>query len=190
MADHKTYDPQISDEQLMLALQSGESEALAILYERYHQKLCRYIHRIIQDTHRAEDLVQEVFEKMNRRPEMFDSQRSLSSWIYAVCGNLARNEIRNRQQQQRYVRESTRQGVDSASLHHQLDKERLQQALQQCFETLSEKEKKLYHLRFTEQMSLRDIASQMQLPEGSVKSGLFYLLKKFAPIRKQYSDEH
>ncbi|MEN9339909.1 MAG: hypothetical protein RIQ62_1221 [Bacteroidota bacterium] len=180
----------MSDEQLMLVLQSGESEALAILYERYHQKLCRYVYRLIQDAHRAEDLVQEVFEKINRQPEMFDTHRNLSSWIYTVCGNMARNEMRNRQQHQRYVRESLRQGEDSAYLHHQLDKQRLQQALQQCIDTLSEKEKTLYHLRFTEQLSLREIASHMQLPEGSVKSGLFYLLKKFAPIRKQFSDEH
>lgn len=186
MASPKLYDPQISDEDLMQALQDGEQEALSVLYERYADKLCRYLHRMIQDTHGAEDLVQEVFEKLSRSPEKFDTGRKLSSWIYAVSGNMARNLLRSRQQQKKFLAEERVTTNEGHTPHHLLDKRALQQRMQEIFEGLTDKEQQIYRYRFEQHLSLKEIAARMQVPEGSVKSGLFYLLKKYAHLQKTF----
>ena len=72
---------------------------------------------------------------------------------------------------------------------HQADMNYLQQLLQTQFDALSEKEKTIFTLRFENQLPIKDIAEQMNIPEGSVKSGLYYLLKKYAPILNFYHYE-
>lgn len=170
----------------MEALQNGEREALAVLYERYAEKLCRYLQRMPGDEHRAEDLVQEVFEKLVREPERFDSSRTLSSWIYTVSGNLGRNELRSRQQQKKFRLEEQHSGEKDILQQHRLDSIELQRRIQRIFNELTTREQQIYRLRFEQHLSIKEIARTLQLPEGSVKSGLFYLLKKFTSLQKTF----
>lgn len=48
------------------------------------------------------------------------------------------------------------------------------------------KEKTIYTLRFEQELSIKEIADIMNIPEGTVKSGIYYLLKKFTPHLKDF----
>lgn len=174
----------------MHAIQKKNRHAFEVLYMRYFERLSWYVHRMINDMHSAEDIVQEVFMKIVSAPEKFDTDKKFSTWVYTVSGNMAKNHLRKNKQQQMYTKHQqvTLNGV--VHNKHETEKQVLQKQLDNVYTSLNEKEKTLFVLRFEQHLSIFEIAEIMQIPEGSVKSGLFYLLKKYRPLIQHFSYEN
>ena len=89
------------------------------IFDEYHPKILRYLSRIV-DPVEAEDLTQEVFDKINRGLKGFQGRSSLSTWIYRIATNTAID--RSRSAAYKYERshdafedEATHRSSDSAS---------------------------------------------------------------------------
>lgn len=187
----KHIDPACSDEELMKLIHQGKREAFELLYKRYFEKLVWYANGFVQDIHSAEDIVQEVFVKVIEAPEKFDTDRKFSTWIYTVTGNLARNHLRTSSQHKKWVlKKQVEPAMVSVKPHHQVDSRHLSERLQYIFNNLTEKEQLIFTLRFEQELSIKEIALQMNIPEGSVKSGIFYLLKKYNHLINHFSYEN
>src|SRR5690606_24641037 len=85
-----------TDGELVAAHLGGHPGAFTELYDRYRDKLVHFIARKTGDRDRAEDLVQEAFIRVTRHLHRFDQSKKFSTWIYTICSNLAKNELRNR----------------------------------------------------------------------------------------------
>jgi len=177
-----------SDEALYRMVMAGDRVALELLYERYFRKLVWFAGNIIKDEDEAKDVVQETFIKVITKPDLFDASRKFSTWIYTVVGNACRNHIRDQQNRLRILRENLpdEAQVEKESNH---DKKILQQSISSAIGELSPKEQQLYRLRFEEEMAISEIAAVVCIPEGSVKSGLFYLVKKISKQLKAFEYE-
>jgi RNA polymerase sigma-70 factor (ECF subfamily) len=175
-----------SDEQLYQEILQGSQQAFSLLYHRYFDKLCWFAQQYLYSKAEAEDIVQEVFTKIIESPKLFDASQKFNTWIFTLtanrCKNTLRNEInRSRLQQENLAIQDTQEAsnaYDAALLKSQLSK---------VYKTLSEKEKKLFVLRFEQSYNTKEIANILDIPEGSVKSGLFYLLKKIKESLSSYA---
>jgi RNA polymerase sigma-70 factor (ECF subfamily) len=166
----------------------GERAAFETLYDRYFNKLVWYSRRVIDDLHQAEDAVQEVFVKIIEKPGSFDPGRKFSTWIYTVTANMCRNILRDTQNRSRILEENAGAQTEAhAQQQHELDHELLRDRIRAAYRDLNEKEKSIFVLRFEQELSLREIADVMSIPEGSVKSGIYYLLKKIATHLKDFN---
>ena len=170
----------------MQKLSQGDRAAFEHLYDRYFNRLIWFARRFVADVQTAEDLVQEVFLKVIERPELFSVDKRFSTWIYTVTGNLCRNHLRNTQNRDRLNRENLETAVTN-SFHHQMDFVTLQGQMNRALGDLSEMEQKLFILRFEEDLIIKQIAERVQIPEGTVKSGLFHLLKKLSRHLKEFT---
>lgn len=179
-----------SDEELMKMILKGHKLAFELLYERYFDKLVWFANGIIQDKCVAEDVVQEVFIKIIETPERFDLDRKFSTWIYTLTSNLSKNKLRDEQLKQSKLNSIIQYNNQASKQHHNLDVRITEMKLEELFQNLSEKEKSLFTLRFEQQLSIKEIASTMQIPEGSVKSGLYYLLQKYDHLLKHFTHEY
>jgi RNA polymerase sigma-70 factor (ECF subfamily) len=176
-----------TDEQLMLSICKGDRVAFEMLYDRYFNKLVWFAQRFIDDLQQAEDAVQEVFVKIIEKPERFDGDKKFSSWIYTVTGNTCRNILRDTGNRSRILQEHIAPGIEhNTDQQHQLDYELLRKKIRSAYKELNEKEKNIFVLRFEQELSIREIAEIMSIPEGSVKSGIYYLLKKFTTHLKAF----
>lgn len=179
-----------SDEELMKMILKGHKLAFELLYERYFDKLVWFANGILQDKFVAEDVVQEVFIKIIETPERFDLDRKFSTWVYTLTSNLSKNKLRDEQLKQSKLNSIIQQTNQSSKQHHNLDVRITEIKLEELFQNLSEKEKSLFTLRFEQQLSIKEIAATMQIPEGSVKSGLYYLLQKYDHLLKHFTYEY
>ncbi|MBK7692691.1 MAG: RNA polymerase sigma factor [Bacteroidetes bacterium] len=184
----KNIDSDSSDETLMRLLLKGNKLAFELLYERYFDKMVWYAFGYLNDIPKAEDIVQEVFIKIIQAPEKFDVNKKFSTWIYTITGNRCKNQLRDERNQQLPLTEAIGSNWSVAPQSH-VDVNYLRQILDEKFESLSEKEQQIFTLRFSQQLSIREIAAIMNIPEGSVKSGIFYLLKKYTHIFNYYNYE-
>lgn len=81
-----------SDDELMLSLQEGHHDALAVLFDRYHKLVYSVASRILHDAGEAEDLMQSVFLEIFRSAAQFDSSRGTTKgWILQYAYHRAFN---------------------------------------------------------------------------------------------------
>lgn len=64
------------------------------IYDEYYPKIFQYLTRII-GIYNAEDIAQDVFDKINRRLGEFQGKSKLSTWIYRIATNAAIDKFRS-----------------------------------------------------------------------------------------------
>ncbi len=85
----------ITDQELMVGLSEGEVEALERLYDRYSSLVFSIAVRVLTDRQLAEDVTQEVFLRLWRRPWSYDPGRGkFRSWLMSVTRNRSIDERR------------------------------------------------------------------------------------------------
>ncbi len=83
-----------SDERLMRAVATGQREALDTLLRRYASSLLTFIHRMVADRHRAEELFQEVFLSVWTSRCTYTYPRPFRPWLFAIALNRCRADFR------------------------------------------------------------------------------------------------
>lgn len=178
----------LSDERLMELVVRGDERAFATLYDRYRRRLLTYFHRMLwQDRERAQDFLQELFTKIAQRPASYDASRPFSTWLYSVANNMCKNEYR-REEVRRSARPHLRAQDDRVEGVHGdgVDRARFAQRLELELEKLDPDHKATFVMRYHEDMAIKEIAAVFGCSEGTVKSRLFYTLKKLAERMKEF----
>jgi RNA polymerase sigma-70 factor, ECF subfamily len=188
---NRTNYASLSDEVLMEKISKAEKQAFEILYDRYFNKLVWFARSFMDDVQHSEDLIQEVFIKLIEKPEQFDRTKKFSTWIYVVTSNRCKQALRDKKNRLRILEENVLPYKDKVSeINTNSDYRLLKNRIEDICCGLTEKEKSIYTLRFEQELAIKEIAMILQMPEGSVKSGIYYLLKKFAYQLKDFSHEH
>ncbi len=172
-----------TDESLMAQMAKGDEQAFDQLYLRYSQKLLNYFHRMLNfDEARAQDMLQDIFMKVIEKPHLFDPRRKFSTWIFAVASNMIKNEYRSRSVRSvmTYPEDLGQLDIPREAEEEWLDLAQFGRCLEIELSQLSEKHREVFVLRYQEGMSIREIAEVMICSEGTVKSRLFYALRKLA----------
>src|SRR5258708_15503535 len=88
--------PNETDEELMTAVQQGDSHALGILFDRHHQSLYRYFLRMSGSASVSEDLTQDVFLRLLRKGDTWQKDARFTSWMYRIAHNSFIDQTRKR----------------------------------------------------------------------------------------------
>ena len=72
------------------------TDTIEHLYTRYHQRLCRYLERLVNDREAAEDLTQETFIKAMLHAHEVSTASAFRSWLYRIATNTAYDHVRRR----------------------------------------------------------------------------------------------
>ena len=183
---NKTY----SDSDLMQQIVSGDQAAFSELYLRYKSRMYYYFYRMLGNSaDSANDFLQELFMKLIEKPESYNPAYSFSTWFYSVANNMCKNEYRKRGIRQEYQ--------EAEALEPQLDYlsdtaiEHVQ-VVEKIFTTLDslgEEHRSAFLLRYREGFSIKEVAEILELPEGTVKSRLFYAKKLLAEKLEYLKDQ-
>ena len=174
-----------SDEELISLIIKKQVSAFECLYNRYFNKLVWFASGFTSDNSSAKDLVQEVFISLIDAPEKFNAEKKFSTWIYVVTTNKCKQYLRNNTNRKRILKQLGQEN-EIFTQKENLDTKQLKEKVTFIHESLSEKEQMIYKLRFEQELSIKEIATILNLPEGSVKSGIFYLLKKYTNHLKEF----
>jgi RNA polymerase sigma-70 factor, ECF subfamily len=82
---------------LVARIRAGDQQALSELYDRYSHVVYGVALRILQDTGAAEDILQDIFLQLWRKPDAFDSSRgSLAAWLAVIARHRSIDRLRRR----------------------------------------------------------------------------------------------
>jgi RNA polymerase sigma-70 factor (ECF subfamily) len=183
----------MSDSELVAAHLDGHPLAFSELYNRYRDRLVHFIRRKTGDGDRAEDLVQEAFVRVTRHLHRFDQSKKFSTWIYTICSNLAKNELRNRSRSPLVLFQKLTthwepdhrplQFEDSNMKPDKLYRNRyLEEVVEKTVSKLPEHHQLVFRLRELEGKTYEEIADITGVNLGTVKSRLHRARTSFAEM--------
>ena len=85
----------LADEELMIRVQDGDSDALEVLFDRHGGPAYSLAHRVMGERQAAEDVSQEAFLSVWRTSAGYDAARgSVRSWLLQIVRNRAIDALR------------------------------------------------------------------------------------------------
>lgn len=170
-----------SDETLMHLILKRDERAFEELFKRYARTLQGFFWRRTQgQTDDAADLTQEVFLRVWDRADTYRPPTKVNVWLFSIAYNLLTDYYRRRGYKDSYISylQSTEMEERDEDISIKLDQQQFDRALELVLATLSEAEKLLFDLRFTQELTVPEIAIVIGIPEGTVKSRIHTLTNK------------
>lgn len=169
----------LTDEQLMELFRldkDGRGEiAFDHLYNRYAKRLVNFFYYSLwKDRDKAQDFLHDLFLKIIESKDKFNLNQSFQAWIYRIASNMCKNEFRSNEINEKYQNHVIRT-TDIAE-----DDSKDRNELQSYINSLEPEQRSLIILRFKFNMSVKEIASIFECPEGTIKSRLFYATKELS----------
>lgn len=167
-----------SDTELMQQIVSGDQVAFSELYHRYKDRMYYYFYRMLgNSSEQASDFLQELFMKLIEKPESYNAVYPFHTWLYSVANNMCKNEYRRRGVRQEYLEYESFDPRIEFMNELGIEPEQMIEKVFQTLDLLGEEHRSAFLLRYREGFSIKEVAEILELPEGTVKSRLFYAKK-------------
>lgn len=85
-----------SSADLVTRVCAGDSEAFRLIFERYSRPVISFIFDMVNDRALAEELTQETFVRAFRAIRTMRRETKLSTWLFGIARNVARESLRAR----------------------------------------------------------------------------------------------
>ena len=182
-----------TDEALLERYLDGDTASFRELIARYEPDLLRFLHRFLGDRQAAEDVFQDTFLQVHISGRTFDRSRRFRPWIFTIAANKARDLLRRKSR--RHTLELSapagRDGdrgvsfvdlmeIDVPQPSSRLDTEERDALVQRALDGLSPVLREVLLLAYFQRLSYVQIAEDLGIPLGTVKSRLHAAVAKFA----------
>lgn len=173
---------QQDDAALIARLRARDEHAMADLYDRYSGIVYGVALRVLGDTTAAEDVLQEVFLQLWRRPQAFDADRGkLAPWLAVIARNRAIDLLRRRPAEDDISELPISTGVnleDTAGRRLAVEKVR------GVLTGLPQEQRKALEMAFFEGMTHTEISAKTGEPLGTIKTRIRSAL---SAVRKAFA---
>lgn len=165
------------DEELVGRLAQGDLSALETLYGRYARPVFSLALRILGDNADAEEVTQDVFERVWRHAPTFDAERGrFGTWLMSMTHHVAIDKVRKRQRRPQTVQGEAAERVAlvlpdpvadvSESTLRNIEAQQVRRALH----SLPPSQQQAIELAYFGGLSHLEIAAALGDPLGTVKA--------------------
>lgn len=190
-----------SDPELIHLTKGGNKTAFSQLVLRYQPMVQRLAMRVTGQEDLAQELVQESMLQAYLSLETLNDPTRFKSWLYGIVLNVCRNYWRRQKVVSFSLETMLRNSLDTSKLladsasnpQQALEQEEVRAELQKAIATLSEKNRIATLLFYDEQLSLREVASRLNISVNAVKGRLYkarhQLKAQLMPVQSTLSQE-
>ncbi len=168
---------EINGAELVRRARAGDGSAWEEIVSNFSRRIFNLAYRFTSSVEGAEDLTQEVFIRIYRTLEQYDSkQGDLANWLMRLARNLIIDDYRHRQRNPQNTMADT---VDDhqyhlravgTSAHKEMERREIAVQVQEGIDKLPSDLKTCVILRDIEEMTYQEIVDVLRIPEGTVKS--------------------
>jgi len=171
----------------------GDQAAWETIVRTYCRKVFNVAYRFVGTYEEAEDLTQEIFLKVFRSLKTFDQRANFQTWLISVSRNYCIDRYRSgRRDREIFAREVNAADIQAEapgpSPHARVELQDRVALLREALRGLSPPLRTAVLLRDIHELSYQEIASQLGVAEGTVKSrinrGRAELAKQIEALRK------
>lgn len=172
----------VDDMRLVARVRAGDQQALSELYDRYSKVVYGVALRILHDTGAAEDLLQDIFLQLWRKPDAFDSSRgSLAAWLAVIARHRSIDRLRQRRPETD-IEDCVI--VTATDLRDETERSLVIEKVRVVMNEMAPDQRTAMEMAFFEGLTHTEIAEKTGEPLGTIKtrirSGLQMLRTRFA----------
>ena len=150
-----------SSAELVTLARQGDHEAFRLIFERYSRPVISFIYDVVSDRELAEELTQETFVRAYRNLGTMREETKLSTWLFGIARNVAREALRARVRDDHVDLEDKSvldlRGSEPAPVDQFLSKE-LNGVIERALATLDEDKRLVFTLKVFQQRTYEEIA--------------------------------
>jgi RNA polymerase sigma-70 factor (ECF subfamily) len=164
----------MDDLALIDQIKQRDQDAMVTLHSRYVDLIYSIVYRVLSDAGVAEEAVQDAFLKVWQNAGQFDRQRGpFVAWLIGIARNVAIDKLRQRGRQVKIAEDNPLEDNEERAAFHLpddwQDRERVN-SLRFAVQALPAEQQQVIELSYYGGMSQSEIAEQLSLPLGTVKT--------------------
>ncbi|HEY6243884.1 MAG TPA: sigma-70 family RNA polymerase sigma factor [Pyrinomonadaceae bacterium] len=165
-----------SSRDLVIRVCQGDQEAFRLIFDRYSRPVIGFIYDMVSDHELAEELTQETFVRAFRAIHRMKPETKLSTWLFGIARNVARESLRARTRANMQVTLEHESVMDVSDqkpvpVDRLLSKE-LNELIRSALEALDDDKRLVFTLKVFHQCSYEEIAEITGFSLAKLKTDL------------------
>ena len=165
-----------SSRDLVIRVCQGDQEAFRLIFDRYSRPVIGFIYDMVSDRELAEELTQETFVRAFRAIHRMKPETKLSTWLFGIARNVARESLRARTRANMQVA-LEHESVMDVSDHKPVPVDRLlskelNELIHRALEALDDDKRLVFTLKVFHQCSYEEIAQITGFSLAKLKTDL------------------
>jgi len=188
------------DRDLIERAKAGDQKAYEALLQYYKKAVYHLILKIVRGEEDAEDLMYITFTKAFRNLDKYEPTHSFVTWLFRIASNTAIDFLRKKTINTVSINaeDKDRRGETGAELQinsedsnpeEKIIRQQRHHYIQQLVKQLDPDMERIIRLRFFEEYSYDEIAKELQLPLGTVKTQIHRAKKTLYELIKHNEEK-
>lgn len=189
MKNQRTYHSKKVSELLSL-VKENDPLATTEVYNRYIKYISHIVSNIVKNQSDAEEIVQDVFIKAFSSLDLYQKDLSFGYWLAKIAKNKSIDHIRRVENQLDEINmedDSLLKDNDSLSVSSELIRKHEKEHLLQLVEQLRWKDRRIFKLRYEDNLKYEEIAEKLNVTVGTIKSHLHNVKDKLIKLNEKTS---
>lgn len=169
----------------LMSSEKTREKGVRLMMDAYQSRLYWHIRRFVVDHDLAQDILQDTFIKAYQNFHQFKRESQLYTWLYRIATNESLQQLNKLKKMQKSDEEVTNHLQNLVADNVQPSEDEIQLLLQKAINTLPEKQKLVFNMRYYEDLPYEDISQIIDMSVGTCKTNYHYAKQKVEEYIKQ-----
>ena len=152
--------------------------AFSELLDVYQERLYWHIRKIVQTHENADDVLQNTFIRVYKSINNFQEKSSLHTWMYRIAYNESMRFLeKNKKKSYDNIDDVKSSHLEVLFEDEYFNGDEIQKKLHKIIDSFTEKQKRVFHLKYFDDLSFRQISELLEISESTLKS-IYYTAVK------------
>ncbi len=148
------------------------------LLDVYQERLYWHIRKIVTTHENADDVLQNTFIRVYKSILNFQEKSTLHTWMYRIAYNESIRFLeKNNKKSYDNIDEVSSSHLEVLFQDEYFDGNEIQQKLHTIIEGFTEKQKRIFHMKYFDDLSFRQISELLEISESTLKSTYYTAVK-------------
>lgn len=179
---------QVSDQELLAEFreEATRERAFTKIIKKYQERLYWHVRRLVVHHEDANDVLQNVFIKVWTYLDNFREESNLYTWMYRIATNEALTFIEKEKKRTSVSLSDHETGLaNRLTAEKGFDANKLEWRLQQAIQSLPEKQRVVFLLRYYDEMPYEEMSGVLETSVGALKASYHHAVKKVEEFLKR-----
>ena len=170
------------DADLASRFASGDADTVRVVYQTHGRLVFSIAYKVLGDAGLAEDATQQTFVQAWRAAGSYDPTRPLAAWLTTIAKRVAIDVYRRERRHRNLDNIDTSESSSLVTLPPSADQIHDVQEVRLAVDRLPAADRELIRMQHFDELSHAEIAEELEIPVGTVKSRTFRAHRRLADL--------
>jgi RNA polymerase sigma-70 factor (ECF subfamily) len=171
----------LDDQELLFQFKNAATKEKGFtgIIKKYQERLYWHIRRMVVHHEDANDVLQNMFIKVWNGLDNFREDSQLYTWLYRIATNESLSFLEQQKRKASVSLSDVENGLsEKLRAEKNFDANKIEWKLQLAMQTLPEKQRVVFNLRYYDEMPYEEMSRVLETSEGALKASYHHAVKK------------